>query len=121
MLNLNSILVFSENPSELGAFYEKVLQKEPEWKEGDYSGFQAGSGFITIGAHDKVAGKSQNPERIMFNFETEAVKGEFDRIKALGAEIIAEPYQPDEDPSAWIATLADIDGNYFQLVTPFKL
>lgn len=121
MLNLNSILVFSENPSELGAFYEKVLQKKPEWNEGGYSGFQAGSGFLTIGPHDKVSGKNQNPERFMFNLETDDVKGEFERIKALGASVIADPYQPDEDPQAWIATLADTDGNYFQLVTPFKL
>ncbi len=120
LLNLNSILVFSENPASLGAFYQKVLQKEPGWNEGGYVGFQAGAVFLTVSPHDKVVGKNQNPQRLMFNFETEDVKGEFDRIKALGAEIIAEPYQPEEEPDAWIATLADPDGNYFQLVTPFK-
>jgi predicted enzyme related to lactoylglutathione lyase len=121
MLNFNNILVFSENPSALAAFYEKVFQKEPEWKESDYSGWQVGASFITVGPHDKVVGKSQNPERIMINFETDDVKGEFARIKELGAEIVAEPYQMEGmGENDWIATLADPDGNYFQLMTPMK-
>ncbi len=121
MLNLNSLLVFSENPSELGEFYKKVFQKDPEWNEGGYSSFQVGSGFLTVGPHDKVTGKSKQPERIMFNFETDDVSGEFDRVKELGADVIAAPYQPSEEPDGWIATLADPDGNYFQLMTPMKM
>lgn len=121
MLNFNSILVFSENPSELAAFYKKVFQKEPVWKEGDYSGFQVGAGFFTVGPHDKVAGKNQNPERMMFNFETEDVQGEFDRVKELGATVVAGPYHPGEEPEMWITTLADPDGNYFQLMSPMPV
>lgn len=121
MLNFNSILVFSENPAALASFYEKVFQKEPGWKEGEYSGFQVGAGFLTVGPHDKVMGKNQNPERIMVNFETDDVQGEFDRIKAFGATVIAQPYHPGEEPEGTIATLADPDGNYFQLMTPMKL
>lgn len=30
MLNLNSILVFSENPKELSDFYKKIFQKDPD-------------------------------------------------------------------------------------------
>jgi predicted enzyme related to lactoylglutathione lyase len=51
----------------------------------------------------------------MFNFETKQVKEEFERMKALGAVVIKEPY---ELQGMWIATLADPDGNYFQLMTP---
>lgn len=120
MLDFNSILVFSENPKKLVDFYKKVLQKDPEWEGGDFSGFQAGTGFLTFGPHDKVKGTSKNPERIMFNFETNDVKGEFERISKLGAKVIAKPYKPDEDPDMWIATLADPDGNYFQLMTPMS-
>lgn len=120
MLNFNNILVFSENPSELADFYKKVFQKESEWNEGGYSGFQVGSGYVVIGPHDKVTGKNQNPERIMINFETDDVKGEFERIKELGAKVIADPYNPKEEPKETIATLADPDGNYFQLMSPWK-
>ncbi len=120
MLELNSILVFSENPKALSDFYKKVFQKEPDWKENEYTGFAAGKGFITIGPHEKVHGKNPNPERFMFNLETEDVKGEFERIKGLGASVIAKPYKPGEVEDMWIATFADPDGNYFQLMTPWK-
>jgi predicted enzyme related to lactoylglutathione lyase len=41
------------------------------------------------------------------------------RIKQLGAQVVAEPYQPDGAPDGMLlATFADPDGNYFQLGTP---
>ncbi len=120
MLDFNSILVFSENPGKLSDFYKRVFQKEPEWTEGGYYGYMTGKGAIVFGPHDKVRGKNGNPERVLFNFETRDVKGEFERIKTLGAGVIAEPYHPGEDPAGTIATLADPDNNYFQLVTPWE-
>ena len=125
MLNFNSILVFSENPAELASFYEKVFEKKPDWDMEGYKGFTVGAASITFGPHDKVKGKSQNPERIMFNLETEDVKGEFERIKGIeGAEVIAAPYGDEEKPAeeggGLVGTFADPDGNYFQLMTPMK-
>ncbi len=116
MLNFNSILLSSENPKNLSEFYGKVFAKKPDMDENSYTGFLVESCFLTIGPHDKVKGKSSKPERIIFNFETKDVKGEFARIKAIGAKVITEPYQMG---SAWIATFADPDGNYFQLLTPW--
>lgn len=121
MLKFNSILLFSENPETLGNFYKKVFDMEPGWNEGGYMGFMVGSGSVTIGPHDKVHGKSQNPERILINFETEDVEGEFQRIKELGAKVIAEPYHPGEAEDMMLATFEDPDGNFFQLASPFKL
>jgi predicted enzyme related to lactoylglutathione lyase len=121
MLDLNSILVFSEEPKKLADFYGKVSKRKPDMAEGSCFGFMVGKGFLTICPHDKVRGQNLNPERIMFNFETKDVKGEFDRIKKLGAGVVAEPYSPDEDPEGEIATLADPDNNYFQLVTPWDM
>jgi predicted enzyme related to lactoylglutathione lyase len=120
MLDFNSILVFSEDPKKLAEFYKKIFQKDPDWEEAGYYGFMAGKGFITFGPHDKVKGKSRNPERIMFNLETKDVTGEFARIKKSGAAVVAEPYNPTEDPKMMIATFADPDNNYFQLVTPWE-
>jgi predicted enzyme related to lactoylglutathione lyase len=121
MLNLNSIMLGSAKPEELAKFYEKVLEKKPDMAEGQWFGFSAGACFISIGFHDKVTGKSQNPERIIFNFATKEVEAEFKRIKALGATVITEPYSMPEDQSGTkIATLADPDGNYFQIMTPWE-
>ena len=121
MLNFNSILVFSEDPKKLSEFYGKVFQKEPEWDQGGYTGYMVGSAFLTIGPHDKVKGKNKSPERIMINLETKEVKEEFERIKKIGAKVIAEPYSMGDDESnGLIATFADPDGNFFQLLTPWK-
>jgi predicted enzyme related to lactoylglutathione lyase len=120
MLTLNSLLLSSEAPKKLVDFYRKVLAREPKWQEGEYTGFENGACTLVIGPHSKVVGQNKNPERIILNFETSDVKGEFERIKKLGAKAIAEPYHMDEDPDFLIATLADSDGNYFQLVSPMK-
>jgi predicted enzyme related to lactoylglutathione lyase len=120
MLDFNSILVFSEDPKRLAGFYKKIFQKDPDWTEGDYYGFMVGKGFLTIGPHNKIRGRNKHPERIMFNFETKDVKEEFERIKALGGTVIAEPYNPMEEPKMLISTFADPDNNYFQLMTPFE-
>jgi predicted enzyme related to lactoylglutathione lyase len=120
MLNLNSLLLFSEAPKNLVDFYRRVLAREPKWQEEEYSGFDDGACALIIGPHSKVHGQNKNPERIMFNFETNDVKGEFERMKGLGAKVIAEPYHMGDDQDSWIATLADPDGNYFQLVSPMK-
>jgi len=120
MLQFNSILLFSGNPKKLAEFYRKVFRKKPDWSEGRYYGFMAGKGFITIGPHKKVRGKSKNPERILLNLETKDVKREFGRIKRIGAKVVAEPYHPMEVETMTIATFADPDNNYFQLVTPWE-
>ncbi|OGH11150.1 MAG: hypothetical protein A2857_04055 [Candidatus Levybacteria bacterium RIFCSPHIGHO2_01_FULL_36_15] len=119
MLNLSSIILFSENPSALANFYKQVFQKDPDWSGGDFVGFKLGTGTLVIGPHDKVHGKNATPERIMFNLETNDVEKEFERIKNIqGTQVVATPYLPGEDPSMTIATLADTDNNYFQLNTP---
>jgi len=120
MLNLSSILIGSENPQELIAFYKKVFQKDPEWGEGDWAGFGVGNGYLTIGPHSEVKGKSKQPGRILINFETADVKGEFERIKGVGADVVAEPYQFEGEDGTWVATFADPDGNYFQLMRPME-
>jgi predicted enzyme related to lactoylglutathione lyase len=67
--------------------------------------------------HSDMGGTAKDPGRIMFNFETSEVNEEFERIKAFGAVVIKAPY---EIGGGWVATLADPDGNYFQLVTPMS-
>ena len=118
-LNLNSIMMGSENPKRLVEFYGKVFDKKPDMEDGNYTGWLVGQSFLSIGPHDKVKGRAKEPERAIMFFETKDVKGEFERIKELGAEVIAEPYQPSPDGPFWLATFADLDGNYFQLASPW--
>jgi predicted enzyme related to lactoylglutathione lyase len=117
-MNLNSILIGSENPDRLVEYYKKLFG-EPTWNDGGYTGWLIGSGAVTIGPHDKVKGKNTSPGRIIWNIESPDVRGDFDRFKAAGATVIAEPYGMDDSPDdAVIATFADPDDNYFQLMSP---
>ena len=117
MLNLNSIMISTKQPKVMAAFYEKVLGKPAEMvdNENGFYGWQAGTAYFSILDHSEMGGKTKDPGRMLLNFETTQVREEFDRIKALGGAVVKEPYQMGE---AWIATLADPDGNYFQLVSP---
>lgn len=116
MLNFNSVLIGSEQPDVLAGFYAKVFGKPADFADGGYSGWQVGNAFVTIGPHSELKGAAKEPARVLLNFETEQVKEEFERVKGV-ARVVKEPYQMEGMPG-WIATLADPDGNYFQLVSP---
>jgi predicted enzyme related to lactoylglutathione lyase len=117
MLNLNSVMIGTKQAKALATFYEKVVGKPADMFDGEsgFYGWQVGSSYLSVLDHSEMGGKTKDPGRVMMNFETQQVKEEFERIKALGATVIREPY---EMGGGWIATLADPDGNYFQLVTP---
>jgi predicted enzyme related to lactoylglutathione lyase len=118
MLDLTTVMIGSEDPERLTTFYTQVLGA-PAWKDGGFVGWQAGSGMLMIGAHSEVRGRSDTPGRIILNFETSDVAGEFERIKGLGAAVKQEPYHPGGDGDEfWLATFEDPDGNYFQLASP---
>ena len=117
VLNLNSILIGSAQAEVLVEFYEKVFGKPPDMNEGGYAGWLVGNCFLTIGQHSEVHGQAKEPARIILNFETKTVREEFDRLKQMGVTVIKEPY---EMGGAWIATLADPDGNFIQLLPPWE-
>jgi predicted enzyme related to lactoylglutathione lyase len=120
MLNLNSVMIGTKQAAALASFYEKVLEKPADMIDGEngFWGWRAGSSFFSVLDHSQMAGKAKDPGRVMINFETPNVKVEFERIKALGAAVIKEPYAMGD---GWIATLSDPDGNYFQLITPMGM
>lgn len=117
-MNFNGILIGSDNPQRLADYYTKLLG-EPTWEDGGYTVWQIGGGSVSIGPHSEVHGTNSQPGRIIWNIETEDVKGDFERMKAAGATIVREPYDFEEAPGTWIATLSDPDDNYFQLVSPY--
>ena len=116
-MNFNSLLIGSEDPKRLTEYYAKLFGP-PTFDDGGYTGWQIGSGWITIGPHDQVTGRNAHPGRLIWNIETANVQGEFERLKAAGATVVREPYNPGGEPEGLIATLADPDDNYFQLMSP---
>ncbi len=117
-LNFNSIMIGTSQPKVLGEFYEKVFGRPADMAEEGWYMWQAGSASISIGEHSEVKGQAKEPARMMMNLETKEVKQEFDRLKTLNVTVIKEPY---EMGPGWIATLADPDGNFVQLMTPWEM
>jgi predicted enzyme related to lactoylglutathione lyase len=116
-MNFNSILIGSDDPQRLVEYYTKLFG-EPTMSDGGYTGWLIGSGFFTVGPHSEVHGKNSTPGRLIWNIESTDVKGDFERLHAAGAIVVREPYEFEEAPGSSIATLADPDDNYFQLVSP---
>ncbi len=117
MLKLNSVMIGTMQTKALVAFYQGLLGRAPDMVDGDqgFYGWKTENGYFSILQHSEMGGKTKDPGRVMLNFETTQVKQEFERIKALGAKVVREPSAMGD---GWLATLADPDGNYFQLVTP---
>jgi predicted enzyme related to lactoylglutathione lyase len=116
-LNLNSVMLGIDKLKVMADFYEKVFEKPADMTDGDFYGWYAGGTMLSIGLHSEIKETSKEPQRIMFNFETSEVKEEFERLEKIGAKVIAKPY---DIGGSLIATFADPDGNYFQLMSPWK-
>ena len=112
-------MIGTKRLKEQAAFYEKVLGSPAGMADNENGiyGWDLGSIYFSLLDHSEMVGNTKDPGRVMLNFETPLVKEEFERIRNLGAKVIREPY---EMGGGWIATLADLDGNFFQLVTPYS-
>jgi len=121
-VDFNNILIGSEDPQALVDYYTRLLG-EPAMSEGGYTGWMIGSGFVGVGPHSEVHGRNTAPGRMIWNIATPDVKEVFEKFRAAGAIVVAEPYafEMEGQPPSWIATFEDPDGNYFQLQTPFQM
>lgn len=113
--------LFTQNAKKLAEFYkEKVgLKITMEAEMGDKGEeayeLQVGKGpSLYVIDHSKVRGKNKQPERIIFNLEVDDIKKEVARLKRAKAKLVQPIYHVEG--YGFIATFADIDGNYFQLV-----
>jgi predicted enzyme related to lactoylglutathione lyase len=119
-VNLNSILIGTEDPDRLVAYYTRLFG-QPAWSEGGYTGWRIGSGSVTVAAHSEVHGRNAHPGRLIWNIESADVRGDFEHFRAAGATVIQAPYAMGEaDEQGLVATFADPDDNYFQLNSPMS-
>jgi predicted enzyme related to lactoylglutathione lyase len=119
-MNLNSVLIGTEDPKPLVEYYTKLFG-QPSGSEDVFTWWQIGNGGFTVGYHDQIHGKNVHPGRVLWNIETPDVKGDFDKLVETGAIVVREPYAPGgapDDMEVLVATFEDPDGNYFQLVSP---
>ena len=118
MMQLGALHINTDRPDVIADFYGKVLQSDPPFSTEDLTEYIINDFRLEIMRHSEISGRNKDGARLMFNLMVDDVPAEFDRITDLGAEVIAEPYEFDtDDAHLTIATLADPDGNYFQLVS----
>ena len=117
-LKFAGVMVGSEDPQALGKFYTAALGRDPDMNDADqWYGWSVGGTWFSVGEHSEVKGRAADPHRVILNLETPEVQSEFERIRDAGATVVKEPY---ELQGMWIATFADPDGNYFQLMSPWE-
>jgi len=115
-LKFGGVLIGSEDPDKLVAFYRGVLG-EPAMQDGGFAGWSLGAVWFSVGPHSEVKGSAAEPQRVLLNLETPEVQAEFERIRDAGATVVKEPYELE---GMQIATFADPDGNFFQLMAPWE-
>ena len=117
---MEAILLSSEDAQKLADFYkEKVGLKrtqEMEMGENGEKGFEFELSGISlyITDHSEVKGKSRDPSRVMFNLEVDDIEKEVTRLDKEDVKKVQDIYHVEG--YGLIATLEDIDGNYFQFV-----
>ena len=120
---IESITLFSQNATKLADFYKKILglkqTMEAEMGEGKKAanlyGFEMKTGSpLYVVDHSDIKGKAKQPKRIVFNLEVDKIDPEVARLKRKKVKVIEPKYHVQG--YGYIATFADIDGNYFQLV-----
>lgn len=118
--SIEGVMLSSANPAKLAKFYEKIgINIGQEWEMGEAGEsffemkLKSGSGFY-IAPHSDIKGAAKDPKRIILNFEVDDVKKTVGQLKKLKVKLIAEIYHIEG--YGYVATFADPDGNYFQLV-----
>ena len=81
-MNFNNILIGSENPDALVDYYTKMFG-EPAMSDGGYTGWQIGSGFMSVGPHSEVTGKNVHPGRLLWNIDDKRRGGATQSFGAL--------------------------------------
>ena len=80
-----SVIIWSENPDKLAAWYKDTLDLktgESTTLPNDYCiGFDFSPNYFSIGKHDKVSGKNIDPYRIMVGFDVDSVQAMYEKIK----------------------------------------
>lgn len=118
---LESVMLFSENAGKLAKFYKEKVGLKPtgEFEMGEkgeevYMYEWKGRSGFGIFDHSKVKGKNKTPQRFLFNLEVDEIKKEVAKLKRNKVKVVKDTYHIEG--YGWVATFADLDGNYFQLV-----
>ena len=108
-----TVMVGTDQPEALARFYGDLLGLPRIGKYRDPV-FAAAGGFIRILDHSEISGPNREPARAQINLFVDDVEAEFERVAGRGVDVLRAPER--ESWGGLVATLADPDGNYVQLL-----
>jgi len=108
-----TVLLASRDPERLATFYDQVLGLERRPSQ-NHAVFRVGGATLRLIDHSEVGPRSPEPQRIMFNLFVKDVRAEVARLQPLQVTLVRPPAQMTW--GGYVATLADPDGNYLQLI-----
>lgn len=113
---LAGILVFTERArfEAMAHFYAATLGLTPRSSRPGFVSFAWGDVRLTVAIHDRVAGRTGEPFRMMLNLAVADIGAEHARLSAAGVAFLRPPER--EAWGGWVATFSDPDGNLVQLL-----
>ncbi len=118
MLTLNVVWIRSSRPEALAAFYNAVFEQSFTQPEPGVYAWSVGPSKVIVSELAPMTGIAKGTGRIAFRFECSDLVSEFNRLIQLQAAPIRGPH---EHAGVLIATLADPDGNEFELAGPMTV
>lgn len=120
--NLVSIRIISDDVARLAEFYEVVTGTTIKWLTPDFAELVTPAGTLAIGSTRTVAFFSPGSARpadnhtAIIEFLVDDVDNEYDRIRQLSTDVVAEPTTMPWGNRSLL--LRDPDGNLVNLFTP---
>jgi predicted enzyme related to lactoylglutathione lyase len=111
-VNAFNVNVCSDNPARLIAFYTDVVGL-PRMPQLPGAFMAATTGFLVDG-HSETVGPAKEPQRVLLTFTVDDATAEQQRLEAAGVRFVRPATR--EPWGGLVATFADPDGNYCQLV-----
>ena len=108
-LNLGSILLGSDNVDEMKTWYRRAFDVQ----ENAMGAFELGAVQLFVETHSEISGRAKDPARCIINLDVDDARGLTDHLKDLGAVFVRKL---EQEPFGLIATVADPDGNYLQVI-----
>ena len=98
----------------MARFYREILGLTPRSDKPGFVNFDWSGVRLSVGVHDRVAGTSRDPLRLMVNLTVTDIRAVHERLVRSGVAFTRPPER--EEWGGWVATFADPDGNVLQLM-----